>query len=81
MLRSGIHMTRNEQRVGVQLFQNNTRKDYMTKEQAIKFVLRTITNRMAIMTPDKNKALTLSVEHGITVEDLINTMENIVRNT
>lgn len=53
----------------------------MTKEQAIKFVLRTITNRMAIMTPDKNKALTLSVEHGITVEDLINTMENIVRNT
>ena len=52
----------------------------MTKEQAIKFILRTITSRMAILSPDKNKALTLSVEHGITVADLINTMENIARN-
>jgi hypothetical protein len=50
------------------------------REKVIKFILRTITSRMAILSPDKNKALTLSVEHGITVEDLINTMENIVRN-
>jgi hypothetical protein len=52
----------------------------MTKDQAIKFILRTITSRMSILSPDKNKALTLSVEHGITIEDLINTMENIARN-
>ena len=80
MLRSGFLTMKNEQKVGVLLFQKNIQKDYMTKEQAIKFILRTITSRMAILSPDKNKALTLSVEHGITVEDLINTMENIARN-
>jgi hypothetical protein len=50
------------------------------KEKAIKFILRTIKNPLSILSPDKNKALTLCNEHGITVEDLIKTMENIARN-
>lgn len=50
------------------------------KEKAIRFILRVIKNPLAILSSDKNKALTLSQEHGITVEDLILTMEEIARN-
>lgn len=50
------------------------------KDKAIRFILRTLKNPLSMLSPDKNKALTLSVEHGITVEDLINTMETIARN-
>ena len=61
-------------------FQNIAPKNPQTKEQAIVFVLRTLKSPMAMISPDKNKALTLCVEYGITIQDLFNTMENILRN-
>lgn len=52
----------------------------MTKEQAIKFVLRTLKNPMAMLSPDKKTALTLCDEHGITIQDLFRVVENTLRN-
>lgn len=50
------------------------------KEKAIKFILRTLKNPLAMLSPDRNIALNLTFQYGITVEDLIKTMENIARN-
>jgi hypothetical protein len=43
----------------------------MTKEEAVRFVLRVLNSRMAMMSPDKKKAQALAEEHGITALDLI----------
>lgn len=52
----------------------------MTKEQAIKFILSVLKNPLRLLSPDKNRALTLATEHDITVADLIESMTNIAGN-
>lgn len=45
----------------------------MTEQQkhaAALFVLRTLTSRMSIMSPDRQKALDLAIEYDISVEFL-----------
>jgi hypothetical protein len=51
----------------------------MTREQAIKFILRVLNSRMAILSPDKTKALQLAEEHKVTTIKLIEAYEKIAK--
>ena len=50
----------------------------MTKEEAIVKILKVLKSPMMVMSkPNKDEALTLAEEHGITAKDLITTWEKI----
>ena len=53
----------------------------MTKEQAIVKILKVLKNAMMVMCkPNREEALTLAKEHGITVEDLFDMAHQMVMN-
>lgn len=50
----------------------------MTKEEAIVKILKVLNSRMAVMSkPNRDEALTLAEEYGITAKDLIEAWEQI----
>jgi hypothetical protein len=55
----------------------NTRRTKVTKEEAIIKVLKVLKSPMLVMSPAKQEALDLCVEHGIVGVELIQTWEKI----
>ena len=50
----------------------------MTKEEAITKILKVLNSRMAVMSkPMRDEALTLAIEYGVIVNDLIIAWKNI----
>ena len=50
----------------------------MTKEEAIVKILKVLKSPMMVMSkPNKDEALTLAEEHGVTAKDLITVWEQI----
>ena len=50
----------------------------MTKEEAIRKILKVLKSPMMVMSkPNKEEALTLAEEHGVTAKDLITAWEQI----
>lgn len=60
------------------VYNTNDKGRIVTKEEAIRKILKVLKSPMMVMSkPNKDEALTLAEEHGITAKDLIETWSDM----